>query len=313
MSEKKMYYTMGEVSEMLDVSPSLIRFWEKRFKTISPAKNKRGNRLFTAADLHTLKTIYHLVKERGMTLAGAERQLKSRGVAVDRDMELAERLGAIRALLVEVRNELGGGGVIVDDDPAALDEVAPADVSVAAAAASPAAVATAEVATAEVATAEVATATASSVRVVPMEVSPAADGAERALFDEVAFEPGAVAEGAACPEAGYEIVSTASAGAFSASEQEFAYVNDDDDDPEYDSNPEFDHEPDTAGEQEFEQAFDREPAHEISEPEFAWDTEPEPRPEHRWEPEDESEPESEEVSEPDDSERSPHPDELTLF
>ena len=112
---EKLYYSMGEVVEMLDVSPSLVRFWEKRFDIVSPKKNKKGNRLFSPNDVRNLKTIYHLVKERGMTLAGAEKQLRARRSEIERDMEIAERLGAIRALLVEVRNELGGGGVIVDD------------------------------------------------------------------------------------------------------------------------------------------------------------------------------------------------------
>lgn len=112
---EKLYYSMGEVAEMLDVSTTLLRFWEKRFDIIAPHRNKKGNRLFSPEDVRNLKTIYHLVKERGMTLAGAEKQLKARRSAIERDMEIAERLGAIRALLTEVRNELSGGGVIVDD------------------------------------------------------------------------------------------------------------------------------------------------------------------------------------------------------
>ncbi len=111
---EKLYYSMGEVAEMLCVSPTLLRFWEKRFDCIKPRKNKKGNRLFSTDDVKNLKTIYHLVKERGMTLAGAEKQMRAGRGGIERDMEIAERLGAIRALLVEVRNELSGGGVVVD-------------------------------------------------------------------------------------------------------------------------------------------------------------------------------------------------------
>ncbi len=106
MSEK-MYYSMGEVAEMLDVAPSLIRFWEKQFDCIAPHKNKKGNRLFTPDDIRNLKTIYHLVKERGMTLAGAQKHLKANKIAIERDARLAERLQSIRALLLEVREEMG--------------------------------------------------------------------------------------------------------------------------------------------------------------------------------------------------------------
>jgi DNA-binding transcriptional MerR regulator len=115
MTDRKLYYSMGEVADMLDVAPSLLRFWEKRFDCITPHKNKKGNRLFSPGDVRNLKTIYHLVKERGMTLAGAEKQLKARRGEIERDMEIAERLGSIRSLLLEVRNELGGDGTIVDD------------------------------------------------------------------------------------------------------------------------------------------------------------------------------------------------------
>jgi DNA-binding transcriptional MerR regulator len=116
MAEKneKLYYSMGEVAEMLDVTPTLLRFWEKRFDIIKPHKNKKGNRLFSPDDVNNLKTIYHLVKERGMTLDGAARQLRGRRSEIARDVEIAERLGAIRALLVEVYNELTDGGVVVD-------------------------------------------------------------------------------------------------------------------------------------------------------------------------------------------------------
>ncbi len=114
--ETKIYYSMGEVAEMMDVSTSLLRFWEQKFDILTPHKNKKGNRMFSPSDVRNLKTIYHLVKERGMTLAGADRYLKANRGSIERDMEIAERLGTIRALLLEVRNELGGGGVIVDDD-----------------------------------------------------------------------------------------------------------------------------------------------------------------------------------------------------
>ena len=73
---KKLFYSMGEVSEMFDVNASLIRFWETKFDILRPQKNKKGNRLFSPADVENLKLIYHLVKERGMTLDGAARCLK---------------------------------------------------------------------------------------------------------------------------------------------------------------------------------------------------------------------------------------------
>ena len=64
---------MGEVAEMFDVNASLIRHWESKFDCIRPHKNKKGNRMFSPEDVEKLKQIYHLVKERGMTLDGANK------------------------------------------------------------------------------------------------------------------------------------------------------------------------------------------------------------------------------------------------
>lgn len=104
---KKMFYSMGEVAEMFDVKPSLLRHWEAKFDILQPHKNKKGNRMFTPEDIENLKLIYHLVKERGMTLAGAAQYLKN-GITdtMRRDMELLDRLQKIRAELVEVREQL---------------------------------------------------------------------------------------------------------------------------------------------------------------------------------------------------------------
>ncbi len=98
---------MGEVAEMFDVKPSLLRHWEAKFDILRPHKNKKGNRMFTPTDVENLKLIYHLVKERGMTLAGAAQYLKN-GITdtMRRDMELLDRLQKIRAELVEVREQL---------------------------------------------------------------------------------------------------------------------------------------------------------------------------------------------------------------
>ena len=103
---KKLFYSMGEVSEMFDVNASLIRFWETKFDILRPQKNKKGNRLFSPADVENLKLIYHMVKERGMTLDGAARCLKQNKGTISRDAELLERLQRVRALLEEVRAEL---------------------------------------------------------------------------------------------------------------------------------------------------------------------------------------------------------------
>lgn len=123
---EKLYYSMGEVAEMFDVRPSLLRHWESQFAVLRPKRNKKGNRLFTPQDVEHLKQIYHLVKECGMTLEGAKRAMRGQraGKGVSRDVELMERLQRIRALLVEVREELKGDGESVMADADAADTAA---------------------------------------------------------------------------------------------------------------------------------------------------------------------------------------------
>lgn len=128
---EKLYYSMGEVAEMFDVRRSLIRHWESQFSVLKPHRTARGNRMFTPQDVEYLKIIYHLVKERGMTLEGAKRAMKRHaaggGSEMKREAELMTRLKHIRALLVEVREDLksGGEGIIADEEPAAEPAAAP--------------------------------------------------------------------------------------------------------------------------------------------------------------------------------------------
>ena len=134
MAVKKIYYSMGEVAEMFDVRPSLIRHWESQFACLKPHKNQKGNRMFTEADIEKLKQIYHLVKERGMTLKGAAQVMRrSSQDELARQTQLLERLQRIRAALIEVREELKTG-----DGEQVVEELGDDDVEVAVAAETPA-------------------------------------------------------------------------------------------------------------------------------------------------------------------------------
>lgn len=134
MAVKKIYYSMGEVAEMFDVRPSLIRHWESQFACLKPHKNQKGNRMFTEADIEKLKQIYHLVKERGMTLKGAAQVMRrSSQDELARQTQLLERLQRIRAALIEVREELKTG-----DGEQVVEESGDNDVEVAVAAETPA-------------------------------------------------------------------------------------------------------------------------------------------------------------------------------
>lgn len=102
----RLFYSIGEVAKMFHVNASLIRFWEKEFDVIKPRKNKKGNRLFTQEDVDNLKTIYHLVKEKGYTLQGAKDKLKENRQAHRSSADVVDSLKKVREFLVLLKSEL---------------------------------------------------------------------------------------------------------------------------------------------------------------------------------------------------------------
>jgi len=109
----KLYYTIGEVSELFDVNSSLIRFWEKEFTIIQPKKNKKGNRLFTPKDIVNFNKIYQLVKIKGYTLEGAKKALKEKinleeepatSNSTNSNELLIERLESIKERLLKLKS-----------------------------------------------------------------------------------------------------------------------------------------------------------------------------------------------------------------
>ncbi len=103
---EKLYYSIGEVAELFNVAPSLIRFWESEFDIIKPKKNRKGNRQFTKEDIDNVRTIYHLVKEKGFTLNGAKDMLKNDVQGVKDKMEMIDSLKKIRKFLTDLSQEL---------------------------------------------------------------------------------------------------------------------------------------------------------------------------------------------------------------
>jgi len=102
----KLYFSIGEAAEILNVNTSLIRFWEKEFPILKPKKNKKGNRQFTKEDIENLKMIYHLVKERGFTLHGAKEKLKKGKTTTKREVDIVDSLERVKNFLLDLKKEL---------------------------------------------------------------------------------------------------------------------------------------------------------------------------------------------------------------
>lgn len=103
---EKVFYSIGEVAEMFNVNTSNIRFWENEFDILKPHKNAKGNRMFTNEDLKNLKIIYYLLKERGLTIKGAQKKLKENKEDTLQNFEVVNRLHEIRQMLIEIKDEM---------------------------------------------------------------------------------------------------------------------------------------------------------------------------------------------------------------
>ena len=104
--ELKLYYSIGEVAKKVDVNESLLRYWEKEFPIISPKKAGGNVRQYRKEDIENIRLVYHLVKEKGMTLQGAKQKLKMNRETTIRTTEILDRLKLIREELVSMRKEL---------------------------------------------------------------------------------------------------------------------------------------------------------------------------------------------------------------
>jgi DNA-binding transcriptional MerR regulator len=73
----KLYFKIGEVSELLGVEPYVLRYWESEFPVLSPKKSGTGHRLYRRKDVELLLHIKHLLYEKRFTIEGARQLLQS--------------------------------------------------------------------------------------------------------------------------------------------------------------------------------------------------------------------------------------------
>ena len=102
---KKRYYSIGEVAKAFQVKPSLLRFWEKEFKEIQPKKKESGTRKYTPDNLKQIQYIYYLIKEKGMTIAGAKKQLELKISGTPKQV-LLSKLEKIKSTLENIKENL---------------------------------------------------------------------------------------------------------------------------------------------------------------------------------------------------------------
>jgi DNA-binding transcriptional MerR regulator len=101
--QEKILYSIQEVAEMFQVKTSLLRYWEKEFDSIQPHKSEKGTRQYNKESIKAIRLIHHLVKEKGLTLAGAKQKLKDNKGNVVQTEEIVNRLKLIRSELLTLK------------------------------------------------------------------------------------------------------------------------------------------------------------------------------------------------------------------
>lgn len=100
----KLYSSIGEVAKMFDINESTLRYWEKEFDIIRPRKTESGARFYRQEDIDSVRLVYHLLKERGMTIAGVKQKLKDNKETTIRQEEIVNRLKRIKEELLGIKD-----------------------------------------------------------------------------------------------------------------------------------------------------------------------------------------------------------------
>jgi DNA-binding transcriptional MerR regulator len=98
-------YKIGEAAALLNLKTYVLRFWETEFDIINPRKTDGGARQYTRKNIEDIAVVYHLVKEKGLTLEGARQTLKQRKDEEIRKVQVIQKLEQIKKELEDLERE----------------------------------------------------------------------------------------------------------------------------------------------------------------------------------------------------------------
>lgn len=103
----KLYYSISEVSKLVGVSNSQLRYWETEFPNLQPNKNRHGDRRYTVKDIDTIKEVKRLLKEEGYTIAGAKKAIKSKNATTQPNInDSIDKLEEIKNAMIKLRDSI---------------------------------------------------------------------------------------------------------------------------------------------------------------------------------------------------------------
>ena len=106
-SNSKLYYSIKEVSEITELKPYVLRYWESEFPSLKPTKNKAGNRTYKKHDIQVILDIKVLLYDKKFTIKGAVEELKNRSNAPMSEKSLSNtQVSALNEIKNELKNIL---------------------------------------------------------------------------------------------------------------------------------------------------------------------------------------------------------------
>ena len=102
----RIFYRVGEVSQMVGVESYVLRYWEKMFPQLKPEKDENGQRVYTQSDIDVVLRIKNLLYEERYTIDGARKRLKQDGKSKDAGVENAGGNQELLAILRNVKSKL---------------------------------------------------------------------------------------------------------------------------------------------------------------------------------------------------------------
>lgn len=104
---EKIYFRIGEVSQLVGVAQHVLRYWEQEFRSIRPTKSQSGQRVYARRDVELLRRIRELLYDQGFTIAGAKKALRAKGVEPHEEGDPVVVAGTrARETLVELRQQV---------------------------------------------------------------------------------------------------------------------------------------------------------------------------------------------------------------
>ena len=103
---RKLYYSIKEVAEMIDVNESTLRYWEKEFPFLKPKVSGNKVRQYTEKDIEQIKVIYSLIKVKGLKIAAARKYLQQNRSGAEKSSEVLDTLISVRDELKDLKKQL---------------------------------------------------------------------------------------------------------------------------------------------------------------------------------------------------------------